>query len=66
MKNSLNTIIQGDCLSGMRELPTGSVDLVFADPPFNIGYEYDGYQDELDSLYKWKQCEVATHCKRTR
>jgi len=24
---------------------SGSVDLVFADPPFNIGYEYDVYED---------------------
>jgi site-specific DNA-methyltransferase (adenine-specific) len=26
-------------------MPPGSVDLVFADPPFNIGYEYDVYDD---------------------
>ncbi len=27
----------------------GSVDLVFADPPFNIGYEYDVYEDRLEA-----------------
>jgi DNA modification methylase len=27
----------------------GSVDLVFADPPFNIGYEYDEYHDKKDA-----------------
>lgn len=26
----------------------GSVDLVFADPPFNIGYSYDVYHDKLE------------------
>jgi site-specific DNA-methyltransferase (adenine-specific) len=31
----------------MRELSDGEVDLVFADPPFNIGYEYDKYRDKL-------------------
>ena len=35
----------GDCLEQLRQVPAGSVDLVFADPPFNIGYEYDIYQD---------------------
>ncbi len=35
----------GDCLQLLAELPAQSVDLVFADPPFNIGYEYDLYDD---------------------
>lgn len=32
----------------MQQLPDGSVDLVFADPPFNIKYEYDKYHDRLE------------------
>jgi len=40
-----NDVLQGDCISIMDSLPERSVDLVFADPPFNIGYEYDVYQD---------------------
>lgn len=43
----LNKINQGDCITLMESLPEGSVDLVFADPPFNIGYEYDEYEDKL-------------------
>ncbi|WP_442484490.1 DNA-methyltransferase [Aeoliella sp. SH292] len=44
---ALDTAIrQGDCIELMREMPTGSIDLAFADPPFNIGYEYDTYHDE--------------------
>jgi site-specific DNA-methyltransferase (adenine-specific) len=30
----------------LEDLPAGSVDLAFADPPFNIGYEYDVYHDK--------------------
>lgn len=30
----------GDCLDVMRSMPAGSVDMVFADPPFNAGKEY--------------------------
>jgi site-specific DNA-methyltransferase (adenine-specific) len=33
----------------MQTLPAGSIDLVFADPPFNIGYDYDVYDDALEA-----------------
>ena len=36
---------QQDCIEGLATVPAGCVDLVFADPPFNIGYEYDVYDD---------------------
>src|SRR5215204_1440595 len=41
-----NQIIQGDCIKTLNDGPEGWVDLVFADPPFNIGYLYHGYNDE--------------------
>lgn len=41
-------IFQGDCIDGMKALPAESVHLVFADPPFNIGYQYDVYRDQLN------------------
>jgi len=44
-----NTLHNSDCIAGMKQLPAGSVDLTFADPPFNIGYEYDLYHDKLKS-----------------
>lgn len=40
-----NDIWTGDCLTLLEDVPSGSVDLAFADPPFNIGYEYDQYHD---------------------
>jgi site-specific DNA-methyltransferase (adenine-specific) len=40
-----NQLLVGDCLEGLRQLPTGCVQLVFADPPYNIGYDYDVYED---------------------
>jgi modification methylase len=32
----LGQIIPGDCIEAMRSLPSASVDLVFADPPYNL------------------------------
>ena len=40
-------IVQGDVLKVLPSWPKESVDLVFADPPFNIGYKYDTYRDRL-------------------
>jgi DNA modification methylase len=41
-------IHQGDCIDLMRQIEAGSIDLAFADPPFNIGYSYDEYHDSQD------------------
>jgi site-specific DNA-methyltransferase (adenine-specific) len=38
----------GDCVAGLKSLPDGCIDLAFADPPFNIGYDYDTYDDQQD------------------
>ncbi len=46
-----------DCLAGLATLPAGSVDLAFADPPFNIGYDYDIYHDRraCDDYLDWSR-----------
>src|ERR1700722_623789 len=44
-----NIIVQGDSIKLLNEGPEGWVDLVFADPPFNIGYLYDKYNDERET-----------------
>ena len=41
-------LIAGDCLEAFPGVEAGSIDLVFADPPFNIGYDYDVYDDRRD------------------
>jgi modification methylase len=32
----IDQILQGDCVEVMKSLPDGSVDLIFADPPYNL------------------------------
>ncbi len=36
MAVAADTIILGDCLEELKKLPDRSVDLVFADPPYNL------------------------------
>ena len=43
-----NNVYNRDCIEGMQQLEDGSVDLAFVDPPFNIGYSYDVYDDRRD------------------
>lgn len=52
-----NQIQIQDCIAGMQELPDGCIDLAFADPPFNIGYEYDEYEDRLESEQYLDWCQ---------
>ncbi len=35
-ENWLNTILKGDCVAALDALPDNSVDLIFADPPYNL------------------------------
>lgn len=35
-KSPVNTILKGDCVERLKSLPRGSVDMIFADPPYNL------------------------------
>lgn len=62
MALALNDIHNTDCISSMDELDAGSVDLVFADPPFNIGYDYDVYDDKLERAHylEWSKRWISS------
>ena len=55
MKQDFNTVRNQDCIAGLKQLPDGVADLAFADPPFNIGYDYDVYDDRRggDDYLDW-------------
>ena len=55
LEAKVNSLHNTDCIKGMAQLPEGSVDLAFADPPFNIGYDYDVYEDKraADEYLDW-------------
>ena len=58
---AVNKVHQGDCLKLLARMKSGSVHLAFADPPFNIGYEYDTYHDRrsTDDYLGWSQQWMA-------
>ncbi|MCX8026929.1 MAG: DNA methyltransferase [Thermodesulfovibrionales bacterium] len=57
----VNKVYLGDCIKIMKEFPSNSIDLIFADPPFNIGIKYDKYKDNLsyDEYYNWSEKWIA-------
>jgi len=60
-----NTLRQGDCLEILEDIAPGTVDLVFADPPFNIGYDYDLYHDRRSrrEYLDWSRAWMAAVAK---
>jgi len=49
----LNKIYQGDCIELLKKLPDNSIDLIFADPPYNLqlnGELYRPNQTKVDAV----------------
>lgn len=75
----LDQIIQGDCLEVLKTLPGDSIDLVFADPPYNLQLQQElwrpnmtrvnGVDDEWDRFDSFAEydsftCAWLTACRR--
>ena len=67
----LDTILKGDCIQRMRELPAASVDMIFADPPYNLqlggdlfrpdGSQVDAVDDDWDKFDSLATYDRFTH-----
>jgi DNA modification methylase len=53
----INEVYNMDCLEGMRNLPKGHKYCIVTDPPFNVGYHYNEYDDnkEEGEYFAWLQ-----------
>jgi site-specific DNA-methyltransferase (adenine-specific) len=57
-KTQLGCLYQGDCINLLQNLADNSVDLIFADPPFNLNKLYpSGINDNLKEAQYLKWCE---------
>jgi len=66
----LDQIIQGDCVQILQELPAKSVDLIFADPPYNLQLrnplwrpdmtKVDAVDDEWDKFASYEEYDAFT------
>ena len=68
VKEYLNKVIQGDCIETMKEIPDNSVDLIFADPPYNLQLrnelirpnmtKVDAVNDDWDKFNSFNEYDV--------
>jgi modification methylase len=66
-----NQILTGDCIAAMNALPPDSVDMVFADPPYNLqlsgelhrpnNSRVDGVEDAWDKFASFTEYDRFTH-----
>ena len=66
----LDQILEGDCIERMRALPDNCIDLIFADPPYNLqlggdltrpdNSRVDGVDDEWDKFESFRAYDVFT------
>lgn len=58
MEKFINKILNGDSLELFKEIPDNSIDITFADPPFNLKKKYNGYKDSLEFEEYLNWCEL--------
>jgi site-specific DNA-methyltransferase (adenine-specific) len=58
----------GDCLSVFAQLPPESVDVIVTSPPYNLGIQYNRYQDSLsrEDYLAWTHTWVAAAARVLR
>ncbi len=71
----IDTILVGDCIAHMNALPEASVDLIFADPPYNLQLEegltrpdqskVDAVDDEWDKFESFAHYDTFTRAWMT-
>ncbi|MCX5512356.1 modification methylase [Kaistia algarum] len=66
----IDTILKGDCVAALEQLPSASIDVVFADPPYNLQLEggltrpdqsvVDAVDDEWDKFASFEAYDAFT------
>jgi len=49
-KLPLGQILHGDCIEILKSLPENSVDVIFADPPYNLQLSHDLYRPDMSKV----------------
>lgn len=61
LKKYLDHVILGDCLEILATIEDNSVDVCFADPPFNLEKKYSTYKDQQPTHEYLEWCEKWLH-----
>ena len=61
VKDYLDQVVLGDCLQVLKKIADDSVDVCFADPPFNLDKKYTAYRDQRPTEEYLFWCEQWLH-----
>lgn len=61
--NERNVIILDDCINVLKQIKSESIDLIFADPPYNIGKEFEKVKQSKFEYINWCK-EWINECLR--
>jgi site-specific DNA-methyltransferase (adenine-specific) len=63
--DKLDRIHGVDCIAGMRELPDASIDIVIADPPYNLDKDFGQWKerDQKDQWLPWSKAWLDEACR---
>ena len=63
--NNTHKIIMGDVIEALQSISDNTVDLIFIDPPYNIGKNFNGYKDKWNNdqnyikwCYRWLDLSI--------
>lgn len=51
--NDNSIVILGNCLDNLKKIDDNTIDLIFADPPYNIGKDFGNNKDKWDSTEEY-------------
>jgi site-specific DNA-methyltransferase (adenine-specific) len=51
-----HTLLQGDCLERMKEIPDNSVDSIVTDPPYGLSFMGKKWDYDVPSVEVWAEC----------
>jgi site-specific DNA-methyltransferase (adenine-specific) len=54
--NMKHTLLQGDCLERMKEMPDNSVDSIVTDPPYGLSFMGKKWDYDVPSVEVWAEC----------
>ncbi len=50
--NNNITLLHGDCIDYMKDLPDDAFDLCITDPQYGVNLKYNTYDDSIDNSYR--------------
>lgn len=52
----METLIHGDCLEKLKEIPDNSIDSIVTDPPYGLSFMGKKWDYDVPSIEIWKEC----------